>query len=320
MGNTVRTAPSRAKKSKPSVTWAQDFKKNWVLYLLFLPVLVWLILFHYAPMPGLFMAFQDYSIKKGLFGSKFVGLQNFIDLFTGTGFGLAFRNTAAMAVLSLTLGFFPTILFAICLTTFPHRRLRRCFQLASYLPNFISAVIMCSLAAEFLNTDGAITRVLSFFGAEEQNWLANPNIPVFWIIYTLIGVWQGIGWGSIIYVSAINNVSGELQEAAAIDGANRFKRILYVILPGILPMIIMLWTLQIGMVFKMVGTNILLLYMPKTYDVADVLSTYTYRMAFGTTSNYGLSTASGLFQSILGTILLVVSNKLSRRAAGASLF
>ena len=129
-----------------------------------------------------------------------------------------------------------------------------------------------------------------------------------------------MGWGSIVYVASINNVSGELHEAAAIDGANRWQRMWSVTIPAILPMIIMLWTLQIGMVFKMVGNNILLLYMPKTYDVADVLSTYTYRMSFGSAANYGLSTASGLFQSVLGLILLLTSNKLSRKVAGTSLF
>lgn len=313
--------PAKAHTGTPGKnTWAKDFRKNWVLYLLFLPVLIWLIIFHYAPMPGLFMAFQNYSIKRGLFGSQFVGWQNFIDLFTGSGFPLAFRNTCAMALLSLTVGFVPPILFAITLTTFPHKGVRRGCQLASYLPNFISAVVMCSLATEFLSDKGAITQLLCLLGADKQNWLANPDIPVFWIIYTCIGIWQGIGWGSIVYVAAINNVSGDLHEAAAIDGATRFKRILHITLPGILPLIIMLWTMNIGMVFKMVGNNILLLEMPKTYEVADVLATYTYRMSFDGASNYGLSTASGLFQSVLGTILLVVSNKLGKKASGYSLF
>lgn len=143
----------------------------------------------------------------------------------------------------------------------------------------------------------------------------NPSV-----IYTFLGIWQGIGWGSIVYVASIHSVSGDLHEAAAIDGATRFKRILHITLPGILPMIIMLWTMNIGMVFKMVGNNVLLLYMPKTYEVADVLSTYTYRMSFGGSPNYGLSTASGLFQSVLGTILLITSNRLGRKASGYSLF
>lgn len=300
-------------------SWAEDFKKNGILYLIFLPVLVWEILFHYAPMPGLLMAFENYSVNKGLFGSPWVGLDNFVNLFTGEGFPLAFRNTIAMAILSLTIGFIPPILFAIVLTSFPHPKLRRVSQLLSYLPNFVSAVIMCSLATEFLSDKGAITKLLSFFGAQRQNWLANPNIPVFWLIYTFIGIWQGIGWGSIIYVTSINNVGAELHEAAAIDGANRFQRIFRITLPSIMPLIVMLWTMNIGMIFKMVGTNVLLLYMPKTYDVADVLSTYTYRMAFGGSSDYGLSTASGLFQSVLGTILLITSNKLSRKVTGSSL-
>lgn len=321
----VKSKPRKENKRPKKVrskkdTWAYDLKKNGVLYLLFLPLAIWMIIFHYAPMPGVFMAFQNYSISKGLFHSQFIGLQNFVDLFTGTGFLLAFRNTCAMALLSLTIGFIPPIIFAIVLTTFPHPRLRRTGQLSSYLPNFISAVVMCSLATEFLSEKGAITQLLSLLGAERQNWLANPNIPVFWIIYIMLGLWQGIGWGSITYVASIHNVSGDLHEAAAIDGANRFQRVLQITIPGILPIIIMLWTIQIGVVFKTVGTNILLLYMPKTYDVADVLATYTHRMSFGGTPNYGLSTASGLFQSVLGTILLFASNKLSRKASGYSLF
>ena len=315
-----KTKQKAAPKIAKPGTWAHDLKKNWVLYLMFVPILIWLILFHYAPMPGLLMSFQNYSVSKGLFGSKWIGLQNFMDLFTGTGFALAFRNTCAMALLSLTLGFLPPILFAIVLTSFPHPKLRRTGQLASYLPNFVSAVVMCSLATEFLSEKGAVTQLLTFFGAEPQNWLANPDIPVFWIIYLCIGIWQGIGWGSIVYVAAIHNVNGDLHEAAAIDGANRWQRILKITLPSILPMIVMLWTIQVGVVFKTVGTNILLLYMPKTYDVADVLSTYTHRMSFGGTPNYGLSTASGLFQSVLGTILLIISNKLNKKASGHSLF
>jgi len=312
-------------KSKKSIgagrlSWKEDFKKNGVLYLLFLPILIWELLFHYLPLPGILMAFQDYSVSKGLWKSEWVGWEHFVELFTGTGFPLAFRNTVAMAILSLTVGFSASIIFALILTTFPHKRFRRLAQSASYLPNFVSAVVMCSLATEFLSEKGAITMLLSWFGADKQNWLANPNIPVFWIIYTGIGIWQGMGWGSIVYVASISNISGELHEAAAIDGANRFQRILHVTLPGILPLIIMMWTMNIGMVFKMVGNNVLLLYMPQTYDVADVLSTYTYRMSFGGSSNYGLSTASGLFQSVLGLILLVVSNKLSKRATSYSLF
>lgn len=305
---------------KKKMTWKKDLKKNGILYLLFLPLLIWEILFHYLPLPGILMAFENFSIRKGLFGSEFVGLKNFIDLFTGQAFGLAFRNTVAMAILSLTLGFAAPIIFALIVTANPYKRFRRVMQTCSYLPNFVSAVVMCSLAVQFLGSSGAITQFLTFLGFEQQNWLANPNIPVFWIIYTFIGIWQGIGWGSIVYVASISSISSELHEAAAMDGAGALRRVISITLPGILPLIIMMWTMNIGMVFKMVGNNILLLYMPTTYDVADVLSTYTYRMAFGNNVNYGLSTASGLFQSVLGLILLILSNRWSRKASGSSLF
>lgn len=302
------------------VTWKKDLKTNGVLYALFLPVFVWFLVFHYIPMVGILMSFQDFKVSKGLFKSDWIGLANFKDLFTGDQFLLAFRNTAAMAVLSLTVGFFAPVILALIFSSNPNKKFRRFAQTCSYMPNFVSAVVVCALASQFLSSTGSITKILSLFGLTEQNWLANNKIPVFWIIYTLINIWQGIGWGSIVYVTAIANISGDLHEAAAIDGANRFKRTLHITIPGILPLIIMMWTMNIGLVFKMVGNNVLLLYMPTTYNVADVLSTYTYRMAFGESINYGLSTASGLFQSILGTILLLTSNYLSRKVNKMSLF
>lgn len=320
MRNMTKKKQQAAVYVAPKVTWKKDLKKNGILYLLFLPIAIWAILFQYLPMPGILMAFQNYKVGKGLFHSDWVGFKNFIDLFTGDAFPLAFRNTVAMALLSLTIGFVAPIIFSLVVTSNPHKKYRRFAQTASYLPNFVSAVVMCSLAVQFLASDGAITMFLSWFGLDKQNWLANANIPVFWLIYTFIGIWQGMGWGSIIYVAAISGINGDLHEAAAIDGASRFRRIINITLPGILPLIVMMWTMNIGMVFKMVGNNILLLYMPTTYDVADCLSTYTYRMAFGSTVNYGLSTASGLFQSVLGTVLLITSNKLNRKATSYSLF
>lgn len=309
---------SKVKRAN-KVTWKKDFKENKILYLLFLPVLIWFVIFNYIPMAGIVMAFQKVSMSN-IFKSKWVGLQNFVDLFSNDVFPLALRNTIAMSILSLTIGFSAGIILALIFTTSPHKRFRRFAQSASYVPNFVSAVVVCSLAIQFLARDGAVTRLLTVFGFEQQNWLANPNIPVFWLIYTFIGIWQGAGWGSIIFVASISNISQDLHEAAAIDGANRFKRMTHITLPSLLPLIVMLFILQIGMSLKMVGNNILLLYMPITYPVADVLSTYTYRMAFGDVINYGLSTASGLFQSIVGTVLLVVSNTFSKRTTKHSLF
>ncbi|MDO5422401.1 MAG: ABC transporter permease subunit [Eubacteriales bacterium] len=308
----------KTKNGKKS--WKQDFRKNWPVYLMFLPLAIYFIIFNYIPMGGILMAFEKFSPSKGILGSEWVGLKNFVDLFTGQAFTTALRNTVCMAVINLVFGFFPPIILAIVFSECQNRVFRRFAQICSYLPNFVSAVVVCALVTEFLKSTGAVTEFLTWLGFERQNWLANPNIPVFWIINALIGVWVGMGYGSIVYTTAISNVNNDLKEAAALDGANRWQRVRYIVIPSILPLAMMMLTLSVGTVFMVGWDKILILYMPKTYDVADVLYTYTYRMAFGQTVNYGLSTASGLFQSVVGTILLVVSNKLNKKATSYSLF
>ncbi|MCR5741155.1 MAG: ABC transporter permease subunit [Gammaproteobacteria bacterium] len=315
----VTTYDGRVICYKPN-SWKEDWKSNKILYLLFIPVAAWYIVFHYVPMVGILMAFENYNVRKGLFGSKWVGLDKFIELFTSEQFGLVMRNTVAMALLNLTLGFIAPIILALLVSQVKSKRFQRTAQTVSYMPYFVSAVVITSLASEFLSSTGAVSLFLSWFGFDKQNWLANPNIPVFWLINTFLEIWQGAGWGSIIYFAAIANVNGNLHEAAAIDGATRWQRLWRVTIPTILPLIIMMFTLRIGMVFKTGFDKVLLLYIPKTYDVSDCLTTFTHRMAFGSTVDYGLSTASGLFQSVIGTILLITTNKISRKTAGTSMF
>lgn len=304
----------------PKMSVKKDFKKNWAIYLMFVPLVVYYIIFNYIPMVGITMAFEDYKVTKGLFGSTWVGLDNFRKLFTGNGFLLAFRNTTCMAVMSLVLGFLPPIFLALLFSECKLKKFKRISQIMCYMPNFVSAVVVCTLAIEFVGAKGGITKVLSWFGLEHQNWLANNNIPVFWLIYVFIGIWVGFGYGSIIYTTAISNVSHDLKEAAALDGANRFQRIWYVTVPNLIPLCVIQLTMAVGTMFMVGFDKVLLLYMPKTYDVADCLYTYTYRMAFGAKIDYGVSTASGLFQSILGTVLLLTSNKLNRKFTKYSLF
>ena len=202
-----------------------------------------------------------------------------------------------------------------CLKSLPRHRL------IWVLPNFVASVVVASLLIEFLGKDGPLTLLLTWFGAENQNWLANSQIPVFWIIYLFMGIWQSVGWGSIMYVASIATVSGDLQEAAALDGATRLQRMFLITLPCIKPMIMMMLVLNIGLSFSTGFDNILLLYMPSTYGVSDTVYTYTYRMAFGGGStNYSLSAASGLFQSVVGTVLLIGSNALSKKFTDSSLF
>lgn len=302
-------------------SWSFDFKKNWAVYLLFVPVLVYEVVLHYIPMFGIIMAFEDYNVIDGYFKSPFVGFQNFIELFTGEEFLTALRNTVAIAVIKGTIGFLAPIVFALFLSLVHHKLFKRSVQTMSYLPNFVAAVVVASLFLQFLGKDGPLTLLLTHFGFENQNWFANNNIPVFWILYLFMGIWQSIGWGSIMYVAAISQISGDLHEAAAIDGATRLQRLTRITLPNILPMIMMMLVLNIGLSFSAGFDSILLLYMPSTYNVADTIYTYTYRMAFGGgLTNYSLSAASGLFQSVVGTILLVVSNSLSRKLSNTSLF
>ena len=300
--------------------WKRDWKENWFLYVMFLPVLAYFIIFHYIPMSGIFMAFEDYKVTKGLFGSEWVGFEKFIELFEDEQFWLALRNSGAMALFNLTLGFVAPIILALLITSIKPSRGTRTLQTITYLPNFVSAVVVCSLASQFLDLNGGITRILSLVGFEQQNWLANSDVPVFWLINTGIGIWQGAGWGAIVYIAAIYNINGDLHEAAAIDGANRWQRLTHITLPGILPMIMMMFTLKIGLVFREGFDKVLLLYMPLTYDTADCLHTYTYRMAFGGMPDYSLSTASGLFQSVIATALLIFSNWANKKATGYALY
>ena len=307
-------------KTTRSVTWREDFRRNWLLYLLFLIPASYFIIFHYLPMAGIFMAFENYKPSRGLFGSEIVWFENFEELFMGDQFLLALRNTSVMAVINLILGFTVPLTLSLLIAQVRSKRAARVVQTVTYMPYFVSAVVCCTLAKEFLNETGAITKLLCALGFEQQNWLSVRG-PVFWFINALLGVWQNAGYGAIIYIAAISNISPDLYEAATVDGANRWKQLTHVTVPCIMPICVMMFTLQIGMMFRTGFDKVLLIYMPYTYEYSDVLYTYTYRMSFGSGSkSFGLSTASGLMQSIISTILLFVGNALSRRIAKTSLF
>lgn len=300
-------------------TWRQDFRKNWQLYLIFLIPAAYFIVFHYLPMFGILMAFQEYKPAKGIWGSEWVQFDNFKELFSGEAFPLALRNTSAMALLNLTVGFIAPVILGLMVSQLRSKRLSRVVQTVTYMPYFVSAVVCCTLAKEFLSSNGAITALLGIFGVEKQNLLAN-NSPSFWWINTFLNIWQMAGYSSIIYITTIAGVNNSLYDAASIDGANRWKMLLHITLPSILPIIIMMFTMQIGLVFKQGFDKVLLLYMPTTYEYSDVLYTYTYRTAFTGSHAYGLSTASGLFQSVIGMTLLMFGNWLSNKLAKNSMF
>lgn len=297
-------------------SWKRDFKMNWKVYLLVLPVILYFFIFNYLPMGGLIMAFEDFSPVKGFFGSEFVGFDNFIQFFTAPSFFQILRNTFVISVLGLVIGFPLSIAFALLLNEIYRTFFKKVVQTISYMPYFVSMVVISGLIIDFVASNGLITNALVKVGMERQNLLLNPDY--FWAINLISDIWQGLGYGSIIFIAAIAGVSQEQHEAAAIDGAGRLKRAWNVTLPGIMPTIVTMLILRCGMLMTVGFDKILLLYNPSIYETADVISTHVQRMGLQK-AQYGYSAAVGLFNSVVGTILLLVSNGLSRKYADNSL-
>ena len=307
--------------------WKKDFKQNWVIYLLFLPCAAYFIIFNYVPMLGVLMAFQKVdSTNVALFGGKWIAFENFSKLFTtsvGSNFWLAIRNTAIMSLLSITIGFIFPILLAILVSEVRLKFFKRTVQTATYMPYFISAVVVCAIVKELVGDQGAITAICGWFGYSEGNLLSQADPPTFWIIYLLTDVWQNAGYSSIVFVAAISAIDNSLFEASAIDGASRWKRIWHITIPSILPTIVMMFTIKMGTMITAGFDKVILLYNTGIFDVADTIYSYTYRLTTGTagsTADFGLAAASGLFQSLISVALLMSSNYLSKAVTKSSLF
>jgi putative aldouronate transport system permease protein len=292
-----------------AVTWKRDFSMNWGVYILFVPVLAYFIIFNYLPMFGIVMAFQDFSAIRGFFGSKWVGFANFIEFFSGPNFFRVLRNTLAISFLSLGVSFPLTIVFALLLNEIWFIWYKKLIQTISYLPYFVSAVVLCGLVIEFVSSNGIVTNILVALGFPRENLLTNPKY--FWGVNLMSEIWQGLGYGSIIFMAAITNVSQELHEAAAIDGASRLGRVWHVTLPAMMPIIITMLVLRCGMILQVGSDKILLLYNPSIYETADVIATHVVRMGIER-MQYGYSAAVGLFNSVVGILMLFISNWLSR--------
>ena len=307
------------KKEKGSKnTWKNDFGMNWSLYLLFLPVAIFFIVFHYLPMFGIIMAFQDFRPAAGFLRSEWVGFRFFIEFFTGPTFWQILRNTVVISMLTIFVGTFFSVLFSMLLNEIKYSKLKRTFQTLSFMPHFVSAVVVAGLIIEFTSSHGIITSALvNILGMERQNMLTNPNF--FWGINLGADLWQGIGSGSIIFLATISNVSQEHQEAAAIDGANRLQRAWHITLPALMPIIAILLTLSIGRALSVGADRILLIYNPAIFSTADVISTHVARMGvFGMQFSY--AAAVGFFNSVVGIMLLLTANRASKRLANTSIF
>lgn len=300
--------------------WARlrlDMKKHWYLYLMILPLLIYYAIFHYKPMYGALMAFQNYIPNKGILGSEWVGLKHFKSLFSNPYFYQLLKNTLTISLSMLIFGFPAPILLAILINELKSKKYARVVQTSVYLPHFISLVVICSLVRQFVAYDGIINDFLGLFGAEQKDILAYPEyfVPT----YVLSGIWAQIGWDSIVYLAALMGVDQELYDAAKVDGANRFKRLLHVTLPSIAPTIVVMFVLKIGSLMSVGHEKIILLYNPITYETADVISTYVYRRGL-VEGSYSFSAAAGLFNSVVNCILVVSANKLSQKINDTSLW
>lgn len=295
----------------------RDFKQNYFKYLLIVPVMVWLILFCYKPMYGVLIAFQDYRPRLGFLGSKWIGFENFRRFFSDPFFGRVLRNTLTISISTIFFSFPVPIILALLLNEVKATWFKRIAQTVTYLPHFIALVVVCAMVSQFVQTDGIINDIIELFGGERRNLLSEQN--AFIPIYIVSGLWKEMGWNSIIYLAALSSIDQEQYEAAKIDGAGRLQQMLHITLPGLLPTISLLLIMKLGTVMSVGYEKILLLYQPLTYEVADVISTYSYRKGIlGNSFSYG--TAIDLFNSVVNIIVLTISNKLSKKFGQSGLF
>ena len=318
MAAITQSAPAAKPKSQRLVSRLQrDLSKNWDAYLLLVPAILFYLLFCYKPMYGVIIAFKNFSPGKGIVASEWVGLKHFLSFFKSYYFGRLLRNTLTISLSSLIFGFPMPIIFALLLNEVHNSKFKRTIQTVTYMPHFISLVVMCSLIRLFVADTGIIVQLMAKFGFEPVALLSKKEYFV--PIYVLSGIWQGFGWDSIIYLSALTAIDPGLYEAATIDGANRWKQTIHVTLPGIMGTVIILLILRMGSIMSVGYEKIILLYNESIYETSDVISTFVYRMGLGK-AQYSYSTAVGLFNSVINFIIVYTFNKISRKVSEVSLW
>lgn len=295
----------------------RDLKKNYSLYLLMIPVLAFYIIVCYAPMYGAIIAFKQFSPSRGILGSAWIGFKNFHDFFGSAYFLRVLKNTLRISSLNILFGFLTPIVLALLINELKSRTYSRIVQTVTYLPHFISLVVICGILSDFCATDGIITSICTLFGMERQNLLRVPGY--FTTIYVMSEVWQNVGWGSIIYLAALAGVDPSLHEAAKIDGANRWVQVWNVDIPCIMPTIVTLLILSMGNVMNVGYEKIILLYNSLTMEKADVISSFVYRKGL-LEANYGYSTAVGLFNSVINMMFVITANLISKKLNDTSLW
>lgn len=286
-------------------------KKHLWLYVFLLPALIYFAIFHYGPMYGIIMAFQNFNPIAGIKDSEFVGLKNFEILFRSDDFLRVFRNSIWISILKLLWGFPIPIILAIMLSELRMKKFVRVSQTVTYMPHFISWVVLSGILINLLSTaGGAVNNLIEFFGGTPVQFLQSTKY--FRSVLVISDIWKEMGWSAVVYVAAISGIDREMYEAAKVDGATMLKKIWYITLPSLAPTITVLLILRMGSVLRNGFEQIFMLYSPAVYDVADVFETYTYRIGM-TQGQYSFSTAVGLFQSVVGLILVLITNSISKK-------
>ena len=293
-------------------------RRDRYLWLLCLPGILFFIIFHYIPMGGVIMAFEDYMPLKGILRSKWVGLKYFQQFFGGSNFWRLIRNTLLLSLYTLMIGFPTPILIALLLNECQFSKYKKVVQTITYLPYFISTVVIVGMLVNFVSpVDGIINVFIKILGGSSINFLGEARW--FRTLYVASNVWQFAGWTSIIYLAALSAIDPQIYESAVIDGAKRFQALIYITIPSLLPTIIVMFILRMGSIMSIGFEKVILMYSPGIYETSDIISTYVYRRGL-LGSQFGFGTAVGLFNSLVNTFLLVTFNALSRRVSETSLW
>lgn len=295
----------------------RDLKSNYSLYIMILPVLIFYLIFCYLPLYGIIFAFQDYDPAYGVLNSELVGFKHFIDFFSDDSFFRVFKNTIVISLSSLVFGFPAPILLALFLNELGKSRFVKISQTITYLPHFISLVVVVGMIKIFTASGGIINNIYSFFGGDNSPMLMNPKLFV--PIYVISNIWQGIGWDSIIYIAAITGIDAQLYEACEIDGGGKLRQVMHVTIPGILPTIVIMLIMRVGNLMGVGYEKIILMYNPSTYKTADVILSFVYRKGLQE-FDWSFASAVNLFNSVINISLLLISNKISRTVTESSLW
>lgn len=308
---TELSSPKAGKLGAYGNRYLANMRKHWILYLMALPGVIYFVVFKYVPLAGSMIAFQNYQIFKGILGSPWIGFDNFTFIFTYQDFYHVLRNTAVIAFYKLVFGFPAPIILALLFNEVRLMLAKRVMQSLFYLPHFLSWVVVGGIVFELLSSKGVVNMIRGWAGLDPILFMQEQRF--FRPIVVLSGIWKEVGWGTIIYLAAITGINPNLYEAAVMDGANRWKQTLHITLPTMFPTILVLFLLHIGNFLELGFDQIYNLLTPMTYSVGDIIETYVYRAGV-LQGQYSVTTAIGLFQSVIGFILLWIFNRLARKS------